>query len=72
MLGTSKEITNATAKIVEACPEGKEWKLESNVKKLKWTLLSISSMFGLARPNRCFISWANIPEHKTEENKSKL
>ena len=70
--GAIKEITNATTKIVEVCPEGKEWKLESSVKNFRLTSFSKFSVFGLGRPKTCLINCVIIPELKIDKNKRKL
>lgn len=68
--GAAKMHASATAKIVEVCPEGKEWKLESKVKKLKKISLSKEAALGLERPTRCFKICVIIPEYKTDKNKT--
>ena len=70
--GIIKEITKTTAKIVEVCPDGNEWKLESSVKKFKSIPFSKFTVFGLGRPIMCFNSWVIIPELKIDENSKKL
>ena len=70
--GVIKEITKTTAKIVEVCPDGNEWKLESSVKKFKSIPFSKFTVFGLGRPIMCFNSCVIMPELKIDENSKKL
>ena len=61
--------------MVEVWPEGKEWKLESRLKKLKSKLLFSKTVLGLGLPTTCLIIWVKIPviinEIKTAQLKIK-
>ena len=60
--------TSDTANIVDECPEGKEWKLESNVKNLSPSPSSRFVTLGRGLPNRCLNICVINPENKTEKN----
>ena len=67
--GIKKIITKATTKIVEVCPDGKEWKSEFTLKKLNSKTLSKDAWFGLALPITCFNICVNKLAMVNERNK---
>ena len=60
-LGIIVEQIRANIKIVEVCPDGNEWKLESKVKKSKPKELSRVVWLGLGLPIICFSNCVKRP-----------
>ena len=60
-LGTIDEKIKAKIKMVDVCPDGNEWKLESKVKKWKLNELSWIVWLGLALPIICFNNCVKKP-----------